>query len=306
MSQIETHLLPVDKKIYISYTFDNLNETESKSTFSKISHNEQNVFDDLESFVHIMLDTFNPNDVKILLKISSPGGYAYQFERAYTHLMLLRNAGYNITALIDDMCASGGYMLASACNKIICSEYAQIGSVGVVGSFYNYHDLITKIGIVEKTLTTGAYKRTFPSGEPLEQQHIEKTQETIIETLDIFKSMVQKGRGLTDAEMEDILSARCWYGIKALEKKLVDQICPSAEYYNQIIANNIIFIVKRKNKKEYGSIIGSILNRSLGSVSESITESISIIFSDIFKQHKQHKQTSNLKIEDTNYLDKIV
>jgi|694.fasta_scaffold155031_2 serine protease SohB len=285
-----------NKKIFIMYTFDNLNESSKskKSIYSKISNDIDNPFDNLESFVQIVLKTFDPNTAIILLKISSPGGYAYQFELAYTHLTILRKAGFNIIALIDDICASGGYMLASACNKIICSEYATIGSVGVVISMYNYHELIKKIGIIEKTLTTGPYKRTFPSGEELEQHHIDKTNEGILETLDIFKLMVKKGRSLSDQEIEDILSAKCWYGKKALEKKLVDEISSSIEYLDKLIEkNNIVFVVNNK-KKSGNSIINSILDVSM----DMITDKIHKIF---IKNRENHVELKNY-----DYVDKII
>lgn len=282
--------ITVNKKIYLMYTFDNLNESSKskkskKSMYSKISNDIDDPFDDLESFVQLVLKTFDPNITIILLKIASPGGYAYKFELAYTHLTLLRKAGFNIIALIDDICASGGYMLASACNKIICSEYSTIGSVGVVASMYNYHELIKKIGIIEKTLTTGPYKRTFPTGEQLEQEHIDKTNEGIMESLDIFKSMVKKGRSLTDQEMDEILSAKCWHGEKALEKKLVDEISSSIEYLDNLIANNnIVFVVNRKNYST--SLINSILDVSI----DMITNKIYQIF---VKNKRNHIELKN-------------
>jgi signal peptide peptidase SppA len=293
--ELEEGQTVVVKKIYLMYTFDNLNESKKskKSMYSKISNEIDDQFDDLESFVQIVLRTFDPNTTTILLKISSPGGYAYKFELAYTNLSLLRKAGFHIIALIDDICASGGYMLASACNKIICSEYSTVGSVGVVASMYNYFDLIKKIGIVEKTLTTGPYKRTFPMGEQLEQEHIDKTNEEIIETLNIFKLMVKNGRSLTDQEMEEILSAKCWYGEKALEKKLVDEISSSFEYIDKLVQkNNIVFIVKKNNHNN--SIINSLFDVSM----DMITSKIYKIF---IKNRGNH-----IELKNSDCIDRII
>jgi len=287
--------IPIDKKIFIMYTFDNLNASSKakKSIYSKISNDIDDPFGDLESFVKIVLKTFDPKTTIILLKISSPGGYAYQFELAYTYLTLLRKEGFQIIALIDDICASGGYMLASACNKIICSEYSTIGSVGVVASMYNYYELIKKIGIIEKTLTTGPYKRTFPTGEPLEQQHIDRTNEGMIETLDIFKIMVKKGRSLTDQEMEDILSAKCWHGEKALEKKLVDEISSSIEYLDNLITkNNIVFIANRKNYNN--SIINSVFDVTMDMITNKIYQ--------IFVKNR----VNYTELKNNDFVDRII
>lgn len=227
-----------DKKIHVMYTFDNLHE-------SSYDFNESlDVFSSLEIFVNIVLDTFDPIEVGVLLKISSPGGYAYQFERSFTYVSRLRAAGFELIALIDDICASGGYMLACACNKIVCSEYANIGSVGVVMSTYNYHNLGQKIGIEEKTFTTGPYKRIFPSGEPYDDEDIQRVKECVNTTLSVFKEIVKNSRNLTDDELSTILSANVWYGKQAQEKKLVDDIMTSYDYVEKLIQNDIdIYII---------------------------------------------------------------
>ena len=217
-----------DKRIYLCYTFDNLDTKESNS----------NVFRDLETFVTVILKTMDPKEVTIILKISSPGGYAYMFELAYTQTMRLKNRGFELIALVDDICASGGYMLASACSKIICSEYAQIGSVGVCATMHNYYDLSQKIGITEKTLTTGLYKRPFPTGEPFYPEHVERVMESIDESLNVFKDIVQKSRNLSDDEMSQILSAKVWYGKQALEHKLIDSLMYSDEFLENLIKEN--------------------------------------------------------------------
>lgn len=121
------------------------------------------------------------------------GGYAFRFERSYSDLMRLRSYGFHITALIDTICASGGYMLACGCNRIICSPYAQIGSVGVITKIHNYSKMIDKIGIEEKTFSTGKYKAGFPQGAPYTQEDVDITNELVDDTLVSFKQIVHAG-----------------------------------------------------------------------------------------------------------------
>lgn len=254
-----------NKKMYICYTFDNLNDDKDSNVSSVLTNamdSPISVFKDLEDFVGIVIATLDPNEVIILIKISSPGGVAYKFELAYSHLMRLNKMGFKLIALIDDMCASGGYMLASACNEIYCSEYANIGSVGVVASFHNYHDLLQKIGVVEKVFTTGPYKRPFPAGEKFDEEHIKRVNEEIEETLIVFSEIVQKSRKLSNEEMKEILSAKMWYGKKAYEKKLVDGIVSSGDYLNKLSHNkNKIYIVERQDARQK-SKLESLLNLS--------------------------------------------
>src|SRR5205814_6628531 len=119
---------------------------------------------------------------------------------AHTNLLRLKKAGFQLIALIDDLCASGGYMLASACDMIICAEYATIGSIGVAATIGNYHGASQKIGVIQKTIATGPYKRPCPPCEPLEEQDIQRVNESIQETMTIFKDIVQKARKLTEEE----------------------------------------------------------------------------------------------------------
>jgi serine protease SohB len=254
----DVNALDKEAKIYLHYSFDNMNEEDDNSAttvLGNINDESKNVFRDLEAFVNIVLKTMDPNEVVILLKISSPGGYAYKFELAYTHLLRLRDTGFHMIALVDDICASGGYMLASACHTIVCSEYANIGSIGVTTSLYNYYGLCQKIGLVEKTLTTGPYKRPFPAGEPFEQKDVDRVDELINDSLVVFKDIVQKSRSLTDEEMKELLSARVWYGRKALEKKMVDVIMSSNEYLDYLDKDkNQIFLVCRRLTKNKTSL----------------------------------------------------
>jgi ATP-dependent protease ClpP protease subunit len=108
-----------DATNYLCYKFDTLS-------------GKKNQFELLEKFVDIVIRTCDPVNTKILLKISSPGGYVHEYQKGYEILRRLHNYKFDVTALIDDICASGGYMLACACDQIICTETATIGSIGVI------------------------------------------------------------------------------------------------------------------------------------------------------------------------------
>jgi signal peptide peptidase SppA len=229
-----TPLDPIDiennKKFIFVFEFNNLDQ----SKLNQLNKEKIDEFEYLETFANHIHKNCLPTKVEIILKISSPGGIAYKFEKTYSSLMRLRNKGFVITALIDDICASGGYMLACACNTIICSKYSQIGSVGVIANAYNYHELLTKVGIEEKTFKTGKYKSGFPTGEKYNEEDIIIMNETIDETLQIFKDIVQRSRNLSEEEMTHILSANVWYGEKALQYKLVDNIKNSIDYLDEL------------------------------------------------------------------------
>ncbi|VBB17600.1 signal peptide peptidase [Yasminevirus sp. GU-2018] len=283
-------------RIYLHYTFDNLSE-DSDSRFGIQTKTPRDPFTDLDIFVETVIRSANPTRTTILLGISSPGGYAFKFENAYTKLMRLKDAGFELVALVDDICASGGYMLASACDKIVCSEYASIGSVGVVTSIYNYHELINKIGLVDKTVTTGAYKRPYLMGEPLDKSQIDRVNESIRSTLDVFSEMVKKARKLSEEELQEVLTAKVWYGRKALEMKLVDQISSSGSYMDKLAKDpkNKVYIIVPKIKDD-GSFVKSL-------ITDSIFHGISKFASSIVS-HSTPIASSSITM--TDMIDKIV
>lgn len=236
------------KKRYLLYKFNNLNAEESMDDPSKYMKSDPYV--NLKDFAKIVYDVYDPSDVEILLHISSPGGYAYKFEEIYSYIDRLKKKGFVITAVIDDFCASGGYMLASACSKIVASPYSQIGSVGVICTAFNWHDLSKKIGVTQKTFKTGSDKEGFPSGDEITQEDIDRMQNRINDTLKIFKGMVQRARNLTDQEMEEILTAKVWYGEEAMNKKLIDTVSLSLDYFSGLSANGDIYLVTCEPQKK--------------------------------------------------------
>lgn len=258
------------KKIYLCYVFDNVNNDDDES----------HVFDDLVIFVNIVLKTMNHENVEIIFKIYSPGGSTDMFENAYSQLKRLRDKNFVLTALVDNMCASGGYMLAAACNNIICSEFALIGSIGVTATLHNYYTLSQKLGIIEKTITTGLYKRPFLPGEPLEQIHIDCVGESVNESLDVFKNIVQKSRNFSDEQMTQILSAKTWNGIKALELGLVDRNMCSDDFLNQLLdTQNQIFMINRielDKESKINEVLALLSKKILTKILSTVIKSIKI------------------------------
>lgn len=99
----------------------------------------------------------------IIIVISPVGGNAHEFERAYEDLKRFYDYGFNVIALIDGICASGGYMLACTCNKIYATQMSKIGYIDVFSTYYNFGHLRIKIGIKEITMKVGDHKGRFPT-----------------------------------------------------------------------------------------------------------------------------------------------
>jgi signal peptide peptidase SppA len=233
-------------KNYFVFRFDNLSKMTKE--YYKINKNSDE-FDNLVKFVNFVLRTGDNTKDEIIIIISSPGGYAFEFEEAHTQLSRLKKKGFKSVALIDKICASGGYMLACACDRIICSETSMIGSVGVIGQTMNYKDLADKLGIKFFRFTTGKYKGGFPTSTEYGDEDIELTKEDIDKTLNVFKSIVTSAR--PNIDIDTVLSAKVWYGTQALEQGLVDELKVLDDFIIDIEkGNHNIYYVNPENKKE--------------------------------------------------------
>ena len=247
-------------------------------------------FDELEEFVNMILKSFKKNysKVGVLLKISSPGGSAYKFEHAYLNLQRLRDKGVQVIGIVDKMAASGGYMLAMGCDKVICSKYAIIGSVGVIAQLYNWADLSKKVGVEEKTWTTGSHKSLFPMGSSYTEEDVERVNEMIGDTFVIFKDIVEKSRKFTPEQLEQIFKAKTFYGLKALELNMVDQIAMGNEFIEELELeqkHNIWICYKEKQSK---SLVNSLLYENV--------KNIGIGLSKYYQHVKTHNQVDNIKL----------
>ena len=274
------------EKIYIIYEFNNLDKTINPSTY--IDSNSSDEFDELEEFVNMTIKSFKDKykQIGIILKISSPGGSAFKFEHAYLNLMRLRDKKIEIIGIVDKMAASGGYMLAMACDKIICSKYAIIGSVGVIAQLYNWADFGKKLGLEEKTFTTGSHKNPFPMGSPYSEEDVERMNEMIQDTFVVFKDIVLCSRKFTPEQIEQIIKAKTFHGFQALDLGMVDEISMGNEYIDQLDEKSNIWICAKDKKSK------SFLNSLLGSNVRYLTNSIQNSFNKILLD----KQVDNIKL----------
>lgn len=248
-------------KIYLIYEFNNLDKMINPSSY--IESNVVDEFDELEEFVNMVIKSFENkySQIGILLKISSPGGSAFKFEHAYLNLLRLKDKGIELIGLVDKMAASGGYMLASACDKIICAKYATIGSVGVIAQLYNWSELSKKVGLEEKTWTTGSHKNPFPTGSTYTEEDNKRMEEMIDETFNIFKSIVIESRKFTPEQMEEICKAKTFPGFTAYKLNMVDKLELTSDYIDRLSTTNDIWICTREKKSK--SIINTLLMENL-------------------------------------------
>lgn len=97
---------------------------------------------------------------EVLLKLTSPGGAVNSYGLAASQLVRIREKGIPLTVAVDEVAASGGYLMACVANKIVAAPFAIVGSIGVVAEMPNFHKVLEKYNIDYEQFTAGEYKRT--------------------------------------------------------------------------------------------------------------------------------------------------
>jgi len=197
--------------------------------------------------VSAVLQMADPSRDEVIVKLESPGGMVHSYGLAAAQLDRIKKTGIKLTACVDKVAASGGYMMACVADKIVASPFAIMGSIGVVAQIPNFSKLLKKNDIDYEILTAGKYKRTLTMfGENTEQGRA-KFQSDLEDTHELFKSYVSERRPSVD--IEKVATGDIWFGTKALEVSLVDELKTSDEYIIDACQNSDVFSVEFKDKK---------------------------------------------------------
>lgn len=178
----------------------------------------------LSKEVSAVLSVAKPGD-EVLIDLESPGGVVHGYGLAASQLQRIRDQGIKLTAAVDKVAASGGYMMACVANHIVAAPFSIIGSIGVVAQVPNIHRLLKKNNIDVELHTAGQYKRTLTLLGENNQQGREKFQQDLDETHLLFKSFVAQMR--PNLDIDAVATGEHWYGQQALENGLVDEIATS-------------------------------------------------------------------------------
>ena len=178
--------------------------------------------------VDAILQVANSKKDEVLIKLESPGGTVVGYGLAASQLDRLRQAGLKLTASVDKVAASGGYMMACVANEIIAAPFAIIGSIGVIFQLPNFHTLLSKHGIEMEQVKAGEFKRTLTVFGKNTNDARDKVQDEVDGTHDLFKQFVSKHRSVVD--IEQVATGQYWYAEQAFDMHLVDQLQTSDDY----------------------------------------------------------------------------
>jgi len=162
----------------------------------------------------------------VALAINSPGGSAVQSHLIFKRVRALsEEKKIPVIAFVEDVAASGGYMIACAADEIVSDVSSTVGSIGVVGGSFGLHRLLEKVGVERRLYTSGEHKAMLDPFLPEKQEDVERLKTIQKEVHEMFIALVKSRRGGKLAGMESTLfSGEFWTGSRALELGLVDRL----------------------------------------------------------------------------------
>lgn len=212
-----------------------------------------------------VLSIIRPEQDEVILRLESPGGMVHGYGLAASQLARIKNLNIPLTICVDKVAASGGYMMACLGSRIIAAPFAYIGSIGVVMQLPNFNRLLKEKNVDYEMITAGEYKRTLTMFGENTDKGREKIAEEIQETHDLFKEFVKENRPIL--EIDKVATGETWFGTKALEQKLVDEIKTSDECIIDACKDADVYLVSFEKKlsitDRFGKVMESALDNTL-------------------------------------------
>lgn len=188
-----------------------------------------------------------PGKDEIVVSITSPGGLVSAYGLMAAQMQRVRRAGVELTACVDTVAASGGYMMAVVANRIVAAPFAVVGSIGVVAQVPNVNRLLKKIDVDYEEMTAGEHKRSVSVLGPITDAGREHFKHKLEETHVAFKDFVRENRPALNVEA--VGDGDYWYATDALKLGLIDAITTSDEYLMSQRGKARLFAIDAPEKK---------------------------------------------------------
>ncbi len=173
----------------------------------------------------------------IILRINSPGGSPVQSGYINDEIKRLRKAHPDIPlyAVITDICASGGYYIAAAADKIYADKASLVGSIGVIMNGFGFVDTMEKLGVERRLITAGEHKGFLDPFTPVNDDEMKHVKNMLGDIHNQFITTVKEGRGNRLKSDRDTFSGLIWTGERSVELGLVDALGSSSYVAREVI-----------------------------------------------------------------------
>jgi serine protease SohB len=203
------------------------------------------------------------NAAAVALVINSPGGSPVQSHLIFHRIReLAEEKQRRVIAFVEDVAASGGYMIACAADEIIADQHSIVGSIGVVGGSFGFDKLIAKLGIERRLYTSGENKAMLDPFLPEKPDEVERLKKLQGEIHEDFIALVKSRRGDKLAGPEnDLFSGAYWTGRRGLELGLVDSIGEVRSTLRARFGDKVVTPLIAPERRLFGRRVGGIEHR---------------------------------------------
>lgn len=204
----------------------------------------------------------------VILRINSPGGSPVQSRYINDEIKRLREKYSNkpVYAVVTDVCASGGYYVAVAADRIYANEASIVGSIGVLMNGFGFVEAMNKLGIERRLMTAGRHKGMLDPFSPLDAEAREHSQKILDAIHQQFIDAVKEGRGDRLADSEEVFSGLYWTGEQAKKLGLIDDFGNASYVAREIIGQEKIvdYTPEESIIERFAGSIGAAFARTLG------------------------------------------
>jgi serine protease SohB len=186
-------------------------------------------------------------DDEVIVRLENHGGVVHEHGLAASQLARIREREIPLSVCVDKVAASGGYLMACVATKIYAAPFAILGSIGVLAQIPNFNRLLDSHGVDFEQITAGKYKRTVTMFGKNTDADREKLKDELEDVHALFKEAV--GQYRPDLDLEKVATGEHWYGTRALELGLADEIKTSDELLTGITGDRDIYHLSFKIKR---------------------------------------------------------
>jgi serine protease SohB len=192
----------------------------------------------------------------VLLRLENPGGTVHEHGFAASQLVRIKQRGLRLLICVDKVAASGGYLMACVADHLMAAPFAIVGSIGVVAQLPNFHRLLEEKGVDFEQITAGRYKRTISMFGKNTDEGREKLKQELEEVHELFKNQIREHRPKVD--IERVATGEHWYGARALELELVDEIRTSDDFLLEAAKQRDLYHLSFRRRRRFAErLLGS-------------------------------------------------
>ena len=210
---------------------------------------------------------------EVLLRLESGGGMVHSYGLAASQLQRIRDAGIPLTVAVDRFAASGGYMMACVGERILAAPFAVIGSIGVLAQLPNFHRLLQKANIDFEQHSAGEHKCSVTMFGKNNAEDRAKLQQDLEDTHQLFKEFVISHR--QQVAIDEVATGEVWYGQRALDQGLVDELRTSDSYIQESLMERDVFeveyVLKQSWQEKLGLAASGAVERALLKILQGVT-----------------------------------